>query len=138
DCTACRPGAAARTSRQDSASSLSAAPVREHHACVRRFLFVLAASCHGGSHAVPDATPQPPDAPVDAGIDAPPDAPPDAGVNPTLQAVYTEVDSARIIQLMKDLSGVNPVTVGANTFTINERFSDTGRANFRAYWTNYM
>ena len=109
-----------------------------HDTGVRRLTPVLLALGCSSSHAVPDGAQQPPDAIADAAIDSPADAPPDAGPDPALTAIYNEVDADHLIQLLKDMGGVNPVTVGTDTFTIDERFSDTGRAHFRAYWQNYM
>jgi hypothetical protein len=71
------------------------------------------------------------DAPV------PVDARPDAGADP-LAAIYAEVDGSNVIQLVQQMSGAVPVTVGSATFSITERYDDAGRAHFRAFWTQYM
>lgn len=84
----------------------------------------LLAAC-GDNRAVP------PDAPPA------PDAPPDAYVDPLAQ-IYGEVDRDRLAQLVKDLSGVNPVTVGGTSITIDQRYDDAGRKRFRDYWTQTM
>ena len=95
-------------------------------------LGMFALGCHGTPHASPDAGP---DAPVE--VDAAPDAPPDAGID-HLQLIYDEVDAAHIVQLVQEMSGAVPVTVGGTSITIDERFTDVGRKNFRDYWTQYM
>ncbi|HEU4727939.1 MAG TPA: M20/M25/M40 family metallo-hydrolase, partial [Kofleriaceae bacterium] len=55
-----------------------------------------------------------------------------------LKEIFDEVDGARLTQLMRELSGVVPVTVGGTTMTLGERFSDDGRKRFRMYWTQAM
>jgi hypothetical protein len=89
-------------------------------------IVMLAWACHApSSHDHVDA---------DVGID---DAPPDAAADP-LAAIYGEVDGNHIIQLLQQMSGATPVTVGSASFSISERFDDAGRAHFRAFWTQYM
>jgi len=44
------------------------------------------------------------------------------------------MDQARLVTTLRELSGDLPVTVGGDTFAINERYSDTGREHFRRYW----
>jgi hypothetical protein len=90
----------------------------------------LIAAC-GGHHETSDAPPVP-DAPaqIDAG---PPDAPPDVYAD-----VYAAVDQDRLMQTLRELTGYDPVTVGGETFSISERFSDVGRQHFLAYWRATM
>src|SRR5690348_11841550 len=78
----------------------------------------LIAAC-GGDHETTDAPPVP-DAPpqIDAG---PPDAAPDVYAD-----VYAAVDQDRLMTTLRELTGYDPVTVGGETFSINERFSDAG------------
>lgn len=64
------------------------------------------------------------DAAADATPDATPDAPPDAPGPDHWQPIFDEVDRARLVQLVTDMA--------------HERYSDAGRAQFRAYWTQYM
>jgi Zn-dependent M28 family amino/carboxypeptidase len=52
--------------------------------------------------------------------------------------VFASVDNARISSLLSDMSGVNPVKVGGETFTISERYSPAAKANYRKYWINYF
>ena len=96
-----------------------------HDVWVRWLALSLLVACHGSSPATPaaDAVPGQADAPPAPAIDATPaDAPP---VDPTVLAgIYNEVDATHLVQLLQDM-GV-------------ERYDDTGRANFRAYWTTYM
>ncbi len=67
--------------------------------------------CHGGTgtHATPP--------------DAPPDATPDAPIDHWKQ-IFDEVDASHLISLVQD--------------TAHERYSDAGRQQFLAYWTQYM
>jgi len=60
-----------------------------------------------------------------------------ATVDPVKQ-IFDEVDGAHITQLMRELSGVVPVTVNGTTITLGERFDATGRKKFRDYWTQAM
>ena len=55
-----------------------------------------------------------------------------------LQEIFNEVDGARITQVMRELSGVVPVTVNGASITLGERFDATGRKKFRDYWTQAM
>ena len=55
--------------------------------------------------------------------DAATDAAPDAATDHWKQ-IFDEVDRARLVQLVTDMA--------------HERYSDAGRAQFRAYWTQYM
>jgi hypothetical protein len=93
------------------------------------YLSLAMIGCHGSSGAHLDL-----DAP--ATIDASPDAP-DAGPD-HLKELYDEVDGTRIIQTLKEMSGVVPVLVNGETITIDERYSDAGRQRFRDYWTQQM
>ena len=54
------------------------------------------------------------------------------------KGVFTAVDQSRLQALLMDMSGVNPVTVGAETFSITERFTPASKANYRKYWINYF
>ena len=54
------------------------------------------------------------------------------------KGVFAEVDNSHIQALMKDMSGVNPVTVGDQTFSITDRYSPASKANYRKYWSNYF
>ncbi len=65
------------------------------------------------------------------------DAAADTGSDP-LAAIYGEVDGSNVVTLVQEMSGAVPVTVGSDTFSISERYSDAGRAQFRAFWTQYM
>ena len=58
---------------------------------------------------------------------------------PTDGAILSEisgaVSAANLRRLVEETSGAAPVAVGAETFSITERFSAAGKARFRAYWT---
>jgi hypothetical protein len=55
-----------------------------------------------------------------------------------LKEIFDQVDGDRIIQLMRDLSGVDLVNLGGTMTRIDERFSSDGRKRFRQYFTQYM
>ncbi|HEU4730372.1 MAG TPA: M28 family peptidase [Kofleriaceae bacterium] len=66
-----------------------------------------------------------------------------AGETPALAAdplkeIFDQVDGARLTQVMQELSGVVPVTVNGASIRLGERFSATGRKNFRDYWMQTM
>lgn len=52
--------------------------------------------------------------------------------------IFASVDNAHIQALLSDMSGVNPVKVGGETFTLSERYSPAAKANYRKYWINYF
>jgi Zn-dependent M28 family amino/carboxypeptidase len=54
------------------------------------------------------------------------------------QTVFQDVNQTHLISLLKDMSGVNPVTVNGETFTISERYSAASKTNYRKYWTAYF
>jgi Zn-dependent M28 family amino/carboxypeptidase len=54
------------------------------------------------------------------------------------KSVFDSVDNGHLQSLLKDMSGVNPVKVGAETFTISDRYSPASKAAYRKYWTNYF
>lgn len=53
------------------------------------------------------------------------------------QDVFQSVSQPRLQQLMKDMTGENPVTIGGRTFSIRDRYLPASKANFRAYWRAY-
>ena len=55
-----------------------------------------------------------------------------------LKQIFDEVDGDRIIQSMRDLSGVDLVDIGGTMVRIDERFSSDGRKRFRQYFTQFM
>ncbi len=52
--------------------------------------------------------------------------------------VFADVNQQRLIQVLKDMTGVNQVNVGGQTLQITERYSAAGKQNFRAYFTDYF
>ena len=54
------------------------------------------------------------------------------------KSVFASVDNSHLQSLLKDMSGVNPVTVGDATFSITDRYSPASKANYRKYWINYF
>jgi hypothetical protein len=55
-----------------------------------------------------------------------------------LKEIFDQVDGARITQLMRELSGVGPVTVNGASITLGQRFNAAGRKRFRDYWSQTM
>jgi hypothetical protein len=55
-----------------------------------------------------------------------------------LKEIFDQVDGARITQLMRELSGVVPVTVNGASITLGQRFNAAGRKRFRDYWSQTM
>ena len=53
------------------------------------------------------------------------------------QTVYNQVSQPNLQKLLKDMTGVNPVTVGSKTFSITNRYLPADKANFRSYWTAF-
>ena len=54
------------------------------------------------------------------------------------QTVFDSVDQTHLIKLLKDMTGVNPVTVAGETFSITDRYAAASKANYRKYWTAYF
>jgi Zn-dependent M28 family amino/carboxypeptidase len=54
------------------------------------------------------------------------------------KGVFASVDQNHLQSLLKDMSGVNPVTVGKETFSITDRYLPASKTNYRKYWTNYF
>jgi Zn-dependent M28 family amino/carboxypeptidase len=61
-----------------------------------------------------------------------------AAADPVYQAVYDSVDRTKLINDLKMLAGVSPVTVGGSTYSISERYSPAMKAKFRAFWIQYF
>ena len=59
-------------------------------------------------------------------------------ISQLLQQIFNEVDGARIVQTLRETSGVDPVVINGQMVTINERFDDDGRQRFRDYFTQKM
>jgi acetylornithine deacetylase/succinyl-diaminopimelate desuccinylase-like protein len=73
---------------------------------------VVLCACHGSADVTADAAPS---------VDAAPDAPENID---HWKQIFDEVDAAHLQMLVTDMA--------------HERYSATGRAQFRAYWTSYM
>ncbi|HET9622945.1 MAG TPA: M20/M25/M40 family metallo-hydrolase [Kofleriaceae bacterium] len=56
----------------------------------------------------------------------------------TLQQIFHEVDGGRIVQVLRELAGVDPVALGGQTVTLGQRFDSDGRKRFRAYFSQTM
>ncbi len=112
---------------------------------IQLLAIVILIGCHGGpsnTAVLDDAAPVTDAAPaIDAAlvIDAAPviDAL-DSNLPDPLKEIFDEVDGAHLTQLMRELSGVVPVMVAGQSITLGQRFDDTGRKNFRDYWTQAM
>src|SRR5712691_5287355 len=89
---------------------------------------VVLALCAGCSSSAGDSTDGP-----DAGPGS--DAPPGGDV---VKAIFDAVAKPNLEARMNELTGAVPVTAGGSTFSITNRWSVSAKANFRAYWTQYM
>jgi hypothetical protein len=93
----------------------------------------------------PDAGGGPADASVPSNPPAPP-APSDGAAQPETSTppldpyrwVYDGVDADRVIELIKDMTGYNSVTLNGETFRITDRWSKDGKSHFRAYFRHYF
>ena len=54
------------------------------------------------------------------------------------KGIFAAVDQSHLQTLLKDMTGVNPVTVNGETFSITDRYSPATKANYRKYWLNYF
>jgi hypothetical protein len=54
------------------------------------------------------------------------------------KTIHDSIQDADLVRLLKDMTGMNPVTVGTETFSITDRFSVASKENFRKYWTAYF
>ena len=57
---------------------------------------------------------------------------------PIYQQVFNNVSQSHLQELLKNMTGVNPVTVDGKTFSITDRYLPASKANFRSYWTSYF
>ena len=62
-----------------------------------------------------------------------------ATIDPVYKQVYDEVSKDRLEFLLKQLTGYAAADVGGGrSALISERYSPEGKANFRAFWLQYM
>ncbi len=54
------------------------------------------------------------------------------------KAVFASVDNSHLQALLKDMSGVTPVKVGSESFSITDRYSPASKAKYRKYWSSYF
>jgi Peptidase family M28 len=54
------------------------------------------------------------------------------------KTIYDSVSQSRLQKLLKDMTGVNAVTVGTETFSIADRYLPASKTNYRKYWTAYF
>lgn len=52
--------------------------------------------------------------------------------------VFDNVNQTHLQMLLKDMTGVNPVNVGGQTFSITDRYAPLSKMKFRAYWGAYF
>ena len=79
-----------------------------------------------------------PEDPADLAEAAQSDEPAAIAATDHLKEIFDQVDGTHLTQLMRELSGVVPVTVNGATITLGERFDTSGRQKFRDYWTQAM
>jgi hypothetical protein len=61
-----------------------------------------------------------------------------AAIDPIYKQIFDSVSQQRVTALLQQLTGYATVTVDGRSFLISERFSDQGKANFRAFWLDYF
>jgi hypothetical protein len=54
------------------------------------------------------------------------------------KSVFASVDNSHLQALLKDMSGVTPVTIGSDSVSLSERYSPAAKANYRKYWSGYF
>ncbi|MDE2293117.1 MAG: M28 family peptidase [Elusimicrobia bacterium] len=67
-----------------------------------------------------------------------PPARPQEAAEAVYQEVFAAVDSGHLESLLKDMSGVRPVTAGGKTFSISDRYTPASKADYREYWKQYF
>lgn len=60
------------------------------------------------------------------------------GAEDVYKTVFDSVNKTNLETFLKDMTGVNPVTVGGETFSIKDRYLPSSKAKFRKYWTAYF
>jgi hypothetical protein len=63
---------------------------------------------------------------------------PDAAGAPPGSSIYDQVDQGQLQARLGELTGLVPVTAGGSTFRITNRWAPAAKANFRAYFRQYM
>ncbi len=58
--------------------------------------------------------------------------------DPVYQQIFQSVSKDKLETLLKQTTGGIPVTVGAETFSITDRYLPASKAKFRAFWTQYF
>jgi Zn-dependent M28 family amino/carboxypeptidase len=61
-----------------------------------------------------------------------------AAANDVYRDIFQKVDRSSVLNLLKDMSGVNNITVNGVLTRIPERQTETSKAIFRNYWTSYF
>lgn len=65
-------------------------------------------------------------------------SPPSAEAQSVYEKIFQSVDKGSLLQFLKEMTGVVPVTVRGERFSITNRYSAEAKANYRKYWTNYF
>ncbi len=61
-----------------------------------------------------------------------------AAPDPVYQQVFKSVDRANLLQKLQEMTGVVPVTVGGQTYSVTNRYLPASKAQFRALWMQYF
>jgi hypothetical protein len=93
---------------------------------------VLATACAGPAPTTSTDT-------VDAGTagSGDPDAAQQHGGDPYAD-MFANVDQARLVTTLKDMTGYNTIQLAGQSVQIKERYTPASKALWRAYWTQYM
>jgi hypothetical protein len=54
------------------------------------------------------------------------------------ETIFNSVDQQKLVQFMKEMTGVVPVTIQGEQFSITNRYSADAKAKYRKYWKNYF
>ena len=60
-----------------------------------------------------------------------------SGPDPMDQRIFESVSAPHLIQILRDIAGVDPVTVFGQTYSITDRYSPASKAKFRNYFRKF-
>ncbi len=58
--------------------------------------------------------------------------------DPVYMDIFRAVDQTKLLTVLKQMTGVMPVTVNGSTYSITDRYAPASKAKFRAFWMQYM
>src|SRR5437879_1335779 len=57
--------------------------------------------------------------------------------NDVYRDIFQSVNQGQLQFLLQNMTGMNSVSVGGQTFTISDRYAPLSKQKFRAYWTEF-